>query len=102
MFKYQKNSCRLTVIVRHEMLLSRRTLRLRFCRGNGARSFFRLRRRREFAALRVSTAEARDLRLVMRLLVGPLRLLVAPRGRSLLPLRDCRRLLLDRGTQILD
>ena len=64
--------------VRQEMLLSPRPLRLRFCRRNGARTFFRLRRRCEFSTLRALIAEARDLGFVIRLLVDPLRLFVGP------------------------
>ena len=74
--------------VRQKMLLCSRTLRLRFCRRNGARTFFRLRRRREFLTLRVLIAETRDLSLVLRLLFGPF-------GRSLLPLLDGRFVLFD-------
>ena len=85
-----------------EMLLSPRTLRLRFCRRNGVRTFFRLRRRREFSDLRGLIVEARDLRLVSYLLFGPLRLLVGQLRRSLFPLLDCRYLLLDHRAHLDD
>ena len=75
-------------------ILRPRALRFCVCRRNSARPFFGLRRRRERSTLRALIAEARDLRLVMHLLLRPLRLFLVPFGRSLLPLLDCRFLLL--------
>ena len=49
----------------------------------------------------VLIAEARDLGFVIRLLVDPSRVFLVPFGRSLLPLLDCRFLLLDRFAQLL-